>query len=61
MLFRSLMDMTERKRADARLAFMAQHDTLTGLPNRSRLRQQMDEALLHARRVSDAVGSYGEP
>jgi diguanylate cyclase (GGDEF)-like protein/PAS domain S-box-containing protein len=51
----ALMDITERKRAEARLAFMAQHDTLTGLPNRSLLRQQVDEMLLHTRRSSDKV------
>jgi diguanylate cyclase (GGDEF)-like protein/PAS domain S-box-containing protein len=49
----ALMDITERKRAEARLAFMAQHDGLTGLPNRNLLRQQMEEMLLHARRSSD--------
>ena len=49
----ALMDITERKRAEARLTFMAQHDGLTGLPNRSFLRQRMDEMLLHARRSSD--------
>jgi diguanylate cyclase (GGDEF)-like protein/PAS domain S-box-containing protein len=51
----ALMDITERKRAEARLAFMAQHDALTGLPNRSLLRQQMDEMLLHTRRSTDKV------
>ncbi len=45
----ALMDITERKRAEARLAFMAQHDGLTGLPNRNLLRQQMDDILLHTR------------
>jgi diguanylate cyclase (GGDEF)-like protein/PAS domain S-box-containing protein len=49
----ALMDITERKRAEARLTFMAQHDGLTGLPNRNLLRQRMDEILLHARRSSD--------
>jgi diguanylate cyclase (GGDEF)-like protein/PAS domain S-box-containing protein len=49
----ALIDITERKRAEARLSFMAQHDGLTGLPNRNLLRQRMDEILLHARRNSD--------
>ncbi len=49
------MDITERKRAEARLAFMAQHDGLTGLPNRTLLRQEMDEMLQHTRRSSDKV------
>src|SRR6195952_2428748 len=49
----ALMDITERKRAEARLAFMAQHDGLTGLPNRTLLRQQMDELLLHTRRSAE--------
>jgi diguanylate cyclase (GGDEF)-like protein/PAS domain S-box-containing protein len=51
----ALMDITERKRAEARLAFMAQHDGLTGLPNRNLLRQQMDDILLHTKRSSDKV------
>jgi diguanylate cyclase (GGDEF)-like protein/PAS domain S-box-containing protein len=51
----ALMDITERKRAEARLAFMAQHDGLTGLPNRALLRQQMDELLVHTRRSTDEV------
>ena len=51
----ALMDITERKRAEARLAFMAQHDGLTGLPNRNLLRQQMDEMLLHTRRSAEKV------
>ena len=51
----ALMDITERKRAEARLAFMAQHDGLTGLPNRNLLRQQVDEMLLHTRRGAEKV------
>ncbi len=51
----ALMDITERKRAEARLAFLAQHDGLTGLPNRNLLRQQMDEILVHMRRSAEKV------
>jgi diguanylate cyclase (GGDEF)-like protein/PAS domain S-box-containing protein len=51
----ALMDITERKRAEARLTFLAQHDVLTGLPNRNLLRQQMDEILLHSRRSAEKV------
>jgi diguanylate cyclase (GGDEF)-like protein/PAS domain S-box-containing protein len=51
----ALMDITERKRAEARLAFMAQHDGLTGLPNRILLRQRLDEMLAHTRRSGDNV------
>jgi diguanylate cyclase (GGDEF)-like protein/PAS domain S-box-containing protein len=51
----ALMDMTERKRAEARLTFMAQHDALTGLPNRNLLRQQMDDMLMHGRRSAEKV------
>ena len=51
----ALMDITERKHAEARLAFLAQHDGLTGLPNRNLLRQQMDEILLHTRRSAEKV------
>jgi diguanylate cyclase (GGDEF)-like protein/PAS domain S-box-containing protein len=49
----ALMDITERKRAEARLSFMAQHDGLTGLPNRSLLHQRLDEILLQIRRSGE--------
>jgi diguanylate cyclase (GGDEF)-like protein/PAS domain S-box-containing protein len=51
----ALMDITERKRTEARLSFLAQHDGLTGLPNRNLLRQHMDEMLQHRRRGADKV------
>jgi len=49
----ALIDITERKRAEARLAFVAQHDGLTGLPNRVSLRQKLDDLLSHTRRSGD--------
>ncbi len=51
----ALMDITERKRAEQRLAFMAQHDGLTGLPNRMLLRQKLDELLVSTRRTGDKL------
>ena len=39
----------ERKRAEERIQFMADHDALTGLPNRSVLRDRLSQAILHAR------------
>ncbi|WP_244487307.1 EAL domain-containing protein [Afipia sp. Root123D2] len=51
----ALIDITERKRAEARLAFMAQHDGLTALPNRIMLRQRLDESLALTRRNGEKV------
>ena len=38
-------DVTERKRADAKIAYMAHHDELTDLPNRVRFHEKLKEAL----------------
>jgi diguanylate cyclase (GGDEF)-like protein/PAS domain S-box-containing protein len=51
----ALMDITERKRAEERLSFVAQHDGLTGLPNRNLLRQRLDEVLSRTRRTGEKV------
>ena len=49
-------DISERKLAEERIRHMAHHDELTGLPNRSLLRERLDQAILHARRHQRAVG-----
>ncbi|MFH6785177.1 MULTISPECIES: bifunctional diguanylate cyclase/phosphodiesterase [Methylobacterium] len=47
-------DVTERRRSEARIAHMAGHDGLTGLPNRTRLQERLDAALA-GRGDGDAV------
>ena len=39
-------DITERKSAEARITHLARYDSLTGLPNRMFLREQMERALV---------------
>jgi diguanylate cyclase (GGDEF)-like protein/PAS domain S-box-containing protein len=46
----AIVDVTERKQAEARIAHMAHHDALTGLPNRVLFHQRLDEALIRVRR-----------
>jgi diguanylate cyclase (GGDEF)-like protein len=43
-------DITERIEQDAKIAYMAQHDMLTGLPNRVQLVEQLERALKRGRR-----------
>jgi diguanylate cyclase (GGDEF)-like protein/PAS domain S-box-containing protein len=40
----------ERKLAEERIEFMANHDALTGLPNRALLNDRLSQAILHAQR-----------
>ena len=48
-------DITERKASEARIAYLAQHDPLTGLPNRTLLQDRLDQALAHAVRHGSRI------
>ncbi|MHB1360003.1 MAG: putative bifunctional diguanylate cyclase/phosphodiesterase [Rhodocyclaceae bacterium] len=48
--FSMFTDITERKRAEERIHYLAYYDDLTGLPNRSLLNKLIDQALVEARR-----------
>jgi diguanylate cyclase (GGDEF)-like protein/PAS domain S-box-containing protein len=45
-----IRDITERKRMEQQLNYMATHDTLTGLPNRLMFSQLLSQAILSAQR-----------
>jgi diguanylate cyclase (GGDEF)-like protein/PAS domain S-box-containing protein len=43
-------DITEQRRSEAKIAHMALHDTLTGLPNRALLNEQLERAIARGKR-----------
>jgi diguanylate cyclase (GGDEF)-like protein len=45
-----LRDITERKQVERRLSYMANYDSLTGLPNRSLFRERLERAMDRTRR-----------
>ena len=49
-------DITERKLAEQRIRHLAHHDDLTGLPNRSLLRDRLGQAIRDAERKGGSVG-----
>jgi diguanylate cyclase (GGDEF)-like protein/PAS domain S-box-containing protein len=49
-------DITERRHAEERLAFLRHHDELTGLPNRTLFTERLGEAITHAGERDRAVG-----
>jgi diguanylate cyclase (GGDEF)-like protein/PAS domain S-box-containing protein len=54
-LLSSGIDVTERREAEQQIAYLAYHDSLTGLPNRALLAEHMELSLARARRTSNAV------
>jgi diguanylate cyclase (GGDEF)-like protein/PAS domain S-box-containing protein len=51
-----LHDFTKRRQTEERLAFMAQYDALTGLPNRYLLLDRLEAAMQRARRNNTLLG-----
>ncbi|MEG3147943.1 EAL domain-containing protein [Sphingomonas sp. RT2P30] len=49
-------DIRERKEAYARIRYLALHDALTGLPNRTMLMDRLNVAIAHARRDQSQIG-----
>ena len=54
---RTYTDITDRKRAEQRVDFLAHHDGLTGLPNRVLLNDRLSQALAHTRRSGTPVAA----
>ena len=55
-VLRTFIDVSEGRRAQERLAYVAHHDEVTGLPNRAMLMQHLEVALARAARTGAAVG-----
>ena len=54
-LYAFVRDISERRRGEEQLAYLAYHDPLTGLPNRLMIEQELDLALARARRAGGAA------
>ena len=54
----AIIDVTRRRQAEARITYLAFHDTLTGLPNRTQFRQRLEAALGQAKGGRDVAVLY---
>jgi diguanylate cyclase (GGDEF)-like protein/PAS domain S-box-containing protein len=54
----AVVDVTERKQAEARIAYMAHHDALTDLPNRVLFHERLDELLARVRRSGENLAVH---
>lgn len=50
-----IRDITERKKSEEQIQFLAYHDALTGLPNRALLHDRLSQSLARAHRHKDRV------
>ncbi|MER3547380.1 MAG: hypothetical protein C4338_07155, partial [Rhodanobacteraceae bacterium] len=50
-----LTDITDRKRVEHELRYLANYDTLTGLPNRTLLGERLGHAIINARRANRKI------
>lgn len=50
-LYGTMQDITERKRAEERMHYLAMYDALTGLPNRQLLHEQLERTVSRAQRA----------
>ena len=49
-------DVTEHKSAEQQVRYLAEHDTLTGLPNRTGLKAEVDRRIVAARAAGEEIG-----
>jgi diguanylate cyclase (GGDEF)-like protein/PAS domain S-box-containing protein len=54
----AVVDVTERKQAEARIAYMAHHDALTDLPNRVLFHERLNELLTRVQRSGENLAVH---